>query len=86
MKFKPSEENTIADSIAVGGVPRNPVKALNAVKLSNGTMVAVSDEEILEAMPVLGRTTGVFTEPAGAASLAGLKAALKKGFIDPGNL
>jgi len=83
MKFKPSEENTIADSIG-SRVPRNPVKALNAVKLSNGTMVAVSDEEILEAMPVLGRTTGVFTEPAGAASLAGLKAALKKGFIDPG--
>ena len=33
--FVPSEENTIADSIAVG-VPRNPIKALNAVKLSRG--------------------------------------------------
>jgi threonine synthase len=81
--FEPAEENTIADSIAVG-VPRNPVKALNAVKLSHGTMVAVSDEDILQAMPLLGRTTGVFTEPAGAASLAGLKAALRKGYIDPG--
>ncbi|HXL03597.1 MAG: threonine synthase [Firmicutes bacterium] len=81
--FEPSEENTIADSIAVG-VPRNPVKALDAVKLSHGTMIAVSDEEILEAMPLLGKTTGVFTEPAGAASLAGLRAALKKGYIDAG--
>lgn len=83
MPFEPAEENTIADSIAVG-VPRNPVKALNAVKLSHGTMIAVSDEDILQAMPLLGRTTGVFTEPAGAASLAGLSAALKEGYIDPG--
>ena len=80
--FEPSEENTLADSIAVG-VPRNPIKALNAVEFSNGTMVAVPDEEILKAMPLLGRTTGVFTEPAGAAGLAGLKAALKEGYINP---
>jgi threonine synthase len=65
------------------GVPRNPIKALNAVEFSNGTMVAVPDEEILKAMPLLGRTTGVFTEPAGAAGLAGLKAALKEGYINP---
>lgn len=81
--FRQWEENTIADSIAVG-VPRNPIKALNAVKLSLGTMIAVSDEEILGAMSLLGRTTGVFAEPAGAACLAGLIAAQKKGYINPG--
>jgi len=69
--WQPAEENTIADSIAVG-TPRNPEKALNAVRESKGTMVAVSDTEILEAMRFLGRTSGIFGEPAGVAGLAGL--------------
>ncbi|MGE5586036.1 MAG: threonine synthase [Bacillota bacterium] len=79
-RFRPSPENTIADSIAVG-VPRNPTKALNAVRRSGGDMIAVPDEEILRAMRLLGSTTGVFSEPAGAASLAGLTAALESGII-----
>ena len=59
------EENTLADSIAVG-VPRNPDKALRAIRESDGVAVNVSDGEILEAMRLLGRTQGVFGEPAGA--------------------
>lgn len=74
------EENTIADSIAVG-VPRNPDKALRAIKESNGIAVNVSDEEILSAMRTLGRTCGVFAEPAGAAGTAGLIKAVKQGLI-----
>ncbi|MEL7610065.1 MAG: threonine synthase [Bacillota bacterium] len=76
----PTEENTIADSIAVG-VPRNPIKALRAVKESGGTWIAVSDDEILEAMRVLGRTEGVFGEPAGVTATAGVCAAVKQGII-----
>lgn len=74
------EENTIADSIAVG-VPRNPDKALRAIKESNGIAVNVSDEEILAAMRTLGRTCGVFAEPAGAAGTAGLIKAVKQGLV-----
>jgi threonine synthase len=70
--WRPAEENTIADSIAVG-VPRNPEKALRAVRESGGTMVAVNDEDILDAMRLLGRTSGIFGEPAGVAGLAGLR-------------
>jgi len=66
-----TEENTIADSIAVG-IPRNPIKGLNAVKYSHGTFVKVSDQAILEAMKILGKEEGVFAEPAAAASLAGM--------------
>lgn len=44
--WQPMEENTIADSIAVG-VPRNADKALRAVRESNGIAVNVTDEEIL---------------------------------------
>ena len=53
------EENTIADSISVG-VPRNADKALAAIRESNGIAVNVSDEEILAAQRLLGRTCGVF--------------------------
>ena len=76
------EENTLADSIAVG-VPRNADKALNAVRESNGIAVNVSDEEILEAMRLLGRTQGIFGEPAGVTGTAGVKKALELGLIDP---
>ena len=80
--WQPMEENTLADSIAVG-VPRNADKALNAVRESGGIAVNVSDEEILEAMRLLGRTQGVFGEPAGVAGTAGVKKALALGLIDP---
>ena len=62
--WEPMEENTIADSISVG-VPRNAEKALMAIRESNGIAVNVTDEEILAAQKLLGRTCGVFGEPAG---------------------
>jgi threonine synthase len=78
--WRPAEENTIADSIAVG-VPRNPEKALQAVRESGGAMVAVNDENILDAMRLLGRTSGIFGEPAGVAGLAGLRYMAGNGVI-----
>jgi len=79
----PTKENTLADSIAVG-VPRNPVKALRAVSESGGSWIAVSDDEILAAMGLLGRTEGVFGEPAGVTAAAGCKKAVETGLIKPG--
>ncbi|MFZ5646532.1 MAG: threonine synthase [Bacillota bacterium] len=79
----PMEENTLADSIAVG-VPRNPDKALRAIRDSGGTMVNVSDQEILEAMRLLGNTSGVFGEPAGVTGLAGLKKLASQGAVGRG--
>ncbi len=81
MEWVPQEENTLADSIAVG-VPRNPVKALRAISESNGVVVNVSDEEIMAAMRLLGRKAGVFAEPAGAAGTAGVKKAVETGLIE----
>ena len=75
-----TEENTIADSIAVG-IPRNPIKGMDAVKKSKGSYIKVSDKEIMDAMKELGKCEGVFAEPAAAASLAGvIKAKEKKLF------
>jgi threonine synthase len=78
--LEPMEENTLADSIAVG-IPRNPVKAFNAVKFSNGAWITVTDGEILAAMKKLGSAEGIFGEPAGVAGFAGLEKALADGLI-----
>ncbi|MBQ6425327.1 MAG: threonine synthase [Clostridia bacterium] len=78
----PTEENTIADSIAVG-VPRNPKKALRAVRDSKGAWIAVTDEQILDTMRVLGRHEGVFGEPAGVTATAGVREAVARGIIRP---
>jgi threonine synthase len=74
------EENTLADSIAVG-VPRNGDKAIAAIRESNGITVNVSDDEILAAMITLGENAGVFGEPAGVAGTAGLAKAAARGLI-----
>lgn len=71
---------TIADSISVG-IPRNGYKALNALEESNGIAVDISDEEILEAMKVLARHTGVFGEPAGVTGFGGLMKLAREGII-----
>ena len=80
--WHPMEENTLADSIAVG-VPRNADKALMAIRESNGVTVNVSDEEIMAAQKLLGRTCGVFGEPAGVTGAAGLKKLCEQGRIEP---
>ena len=80
--WRPMEENTLADSIAVG-VPRNADKALMAIRESNGVTMNVSDEEIMAAQKLLGRTCGVFGEPAGVTGAAGLKKLCEAGRIEP---
>ncbi|WP_380678719.1 threonine synthase [Salinigranum sp. GCM10025319] len=74
--------DTIADSIAVGR-PRNTLKACRALEESGGTSVLVSDEEILEAEKLLGSTEGIYSEPAGAAPVAGVETALAEGIVAP---
>lgn len=70
--WRPMEENTLADSIAVG-VPRNPDKAIAAIRDSGGLTVELSDAEIMAAQKLLGTSCGVFGEPAGVTGTAGLK-------------
>ncbi len=79
-EIMPMEPHTVADSIAVG-VPRDGIKALRAVRESGGMFVAVSDDEILDAMRLLGRQGAVFGEPAGVAGFAGLVRLLREGRV-----
>lgn len=76
----PSPTNTIADSIAVG-TPRNWRRAIQEIRESDGGMIVVSDQEILDAMRSTARLGGVFGEPAGVAGIAGLKKAVAHGLI-----
>ena len=77
----PMPADTIADSISAG-LPRDRVKALRAVRETAGAFVAVSDAEIIAAIPQLARLTGVFAEPAAAAVYAGARLAVQSGVIN----
>jgi threonine synthase len=78
----PIQARTVADSISAG-LPRDRLKAMRAVRESDGGFITVSDEAILSAIPELARATGVFAEPAGAAAYAGLRQAVRTGQVAP---
>lgn len=72
---------SVADSLNVQA-PRNALQCLRVIRSSNGGGVTVSDDAILQSIGELARLSGVFAEPAGAAALAGLRAALEQGMLD----
>jgi threonine synthase len=79
-EMQPVAAHSVADSI-VAGLPRDRIKALRAVRKTNGAFLRVRDEEILAAIPVLAQGVGVFAEPAAAAAYAGLVQAVAQGQI-----
>jgi len=79
--FTPVQDpETVATAIRIGN-PASGKKALRAVYDTGGVMTAVSDQEIIEAQFLLGRSEGVGVEPASAASLAGVRKLLDEGKI-----
>jgi threonine synthase len=76
---------TVATAIRIGA-PVNWKKALRAVRESRGTIITVSDDEILKAQRLLASTEGLFVEPASAASIAGLAKATSQGLVDRGEV
>jgi len=76
----PIKATTIADSISAG-LPRDRLKAMAAIKETDGAFISVTDEEILGAIPTLARGCGIFAEPAGATALAGLIKAINEGQV-----
>ncbi|HSL93954.1 MAG TPA: threonine synthase [Bacillota bacterium] len=82
-EFAYRRPRTIADSISVG-IPRNGIRALRSVRESGGFFIDVQDQEILSAMSRLARSTGIFAEPAGATSFAGLLSLLRSGGLSGG--
>ena len=76
----PISATTSADSISAD-LPRDRIKAMAAVVETEGRYIRVTDEEIMAAIPTLARGIGVFSEPAAAASYAGLAAAASQGLV-----
>jgi len=77
----PVDAHTISDSISVG-LPRDGIRAVRAVRETNGAYLTVSDDEVLSAMRQLAREEGVFAEPAGATGYAGLAKAARENLVD----
>jgi threonine synthase len=72
---------TVADGIAVVR-PAIGDAVLDVMRRGGGGMVAVSDDALLGAVTKLASRAGVGAEPAGAAALAGLEAAIECGLAD----
>jgi threonine synthase len=73
---------TIADGLRVP-VAVGDFLILQALRDSGGTAVAVPDSEMIEYTKVMGRLTGIFPAPEGAACLAAQVRLLKQGWIKP---
>jgi len=70
-KIKPVCGHTIAVAMECGD-PLDGNKALNSIKESKGCAYNVSDKDIIKCREMLAEREGLFSEPAGAAALAGI--------------
>jgi threonine synthase len=78
-----AEPETVATAIRIGN-PASWQGAIDARDQSEGAIRAVEDSDILAAQHDLATLEGVFCEPASAASLAVLRAAVADGTVAPG--
>lgn len=78
--IRPVKPKTIAKSLAIGN-PADGIYALDAIKQSGGSGESVTDPEIIEAIKLLARTEGIFTETAGGVTMATAKKLIEQGVI-----
>ena len=71
--------NTLATAINIGN-PVSREKAIRTIKETNGMVLSVSDQEILDAKAIIDGS-GLGCEPASATTLAGIKQLVEKGTI-----
>jgi threonine synthase len=76
------EPETVATAIRIGD-PASHDRAVRAIRETDGVVLAVSDEAILEAKAAVD-ACGVGCEPASAASVAGVRELVRRGAIAPG--
>jgi threonine synthase len=79
----PVRPTGIAKSLAIGS-PADGVYALGVARETGGSIESVSDEEIVEGIRLLARTTGIFTETAGGVTTAVLRKLADRGAIAAG--
>ncbi len=73
--------STIAKSLAIGD-PGDGIYALRRLRQFNGYAEDPDDDEIVDAILMLAKYEGIFTEPAGGVVIAALKRLVEQGKID----
>ena len=73
--------HTVAKSLAIGD-PGDGRYVLKRLKQYNGYAEEANDKEILDAIILLAKTEGIFTEPAGGVSISVLQKMVEQGKID----
>jgi len=71
---------TVADGLRVPAAVGDFL-ILRTLRESDGTAIAVSDQEMIEAMMLIGRTQGIFACPEGAATLVAFRRLQSQGWI-----
>ena len=79
----PVRPTGIAKSLAIGA-PADGVYALDVARRTGGSIESVDDDEIVEGIRLLARTTGIFTETAGGVTTAVLRKLAERGEIGDG--
>ncbi len=79
---EPVVPRTIARSLAIGN-PADGRFAAKAIRGSGGDAAAVTDDELVEGIRLLARTTGVFTETAGGVTVAAARKLARAGKLRP---
>ena len=77
---EPVKPDTIAKSIAIGN-PADGFHVLETIRNSGGGGDTATDPEILDAIGLLARTEGIFTEPAGGTTLSVAIKLIRNGVI-----
>lgn len=80
--IKPVIPKTIAKSLAIGN-PADGYYAIDMLRASGGDAEAVTDDEIVDAIKLLARTEGIFTETAGGVTVAVARKLAQAGKIGP---
>jgi threonine synthase len=80
---KPVRPVGIAKSLNIGNPADGPY-ALDAIRRTGGAVARAGDEEIVQGIRDLARTTGVFAETAGGVTVAVLRHLVADGRLDPG--
>jgi threonine synthase len=74
--------DTVAKSLAIGD-PGDGIYALKTIDETKGFAESATDAEIIDAIKLLAKTEGIFSEPAGSVTIAVLKKMVEQGDISP---
>jgi len=81
-EIEPQTPHTAAHSIAIGAPGDGPL-VVDAVMSRGGSAATATDQEIFEAIDLLGATEGILTEPAGGTTIASTAKLAQEGKLGP---